>query len=65
MTFNNDEIEAIKGTLPALGQHVATAGIGGKAFNDLTRDEVLGLVAATVSGFRESFDAVLGSDVPF
>lgn len=54
MTYTKDEIAAFEQMLPALGQHVASQGIGAKAFNDLSRDEVLALCAATVRTFRET-----------
>jgi hypothetical protein len=67
MSFTKDEIDAFQKMLPALGQHVAAQGIGAKAFNDLTKDEVLALCAATVRGFREALAVIydLESDIPF
>lgn len=64
MKFSVDEIKAIEGSLPALGQHVVENGIGTKAFNDLSRDEVLALIAASIRGFREEFNDMM-SDIPF
>jgi hypothetical protein len=58
MTYTQDEIRAFERMLPALGQHVVGAGIGGKAFNDLSRDEVLAFCAATVRGFRAALNEV-------
>jgi hypothetical protein len=57
MSFTKDEIEAFQKMLPVLGQHVAAQGIAAKAFNDLSREEILGLCAATVRGFREALEA--------
>ena len=66
MSFIPDEIQAIEQSLPAIGQHVATSGIGGKAFNDLTKDEALGLVANCVKAFRIELDKVFDeNDIPF
>jgi hypothetical protein len=58
MSYTKDEIRAFEAMLPTLGQFVAGQGIGGKAFNDLSRDEVLALCAATVRGFRESLTKI-------
>lgn len=52
MSFSELEIEAIEKMLPAMGQHVVASGIGNKAFNDCSRDEILGLFATTVKTFR-------------
>lgn len=66
VTYTKDEIQAFEKMLPALGAVVAAQGIGGKAFNDLTRDEVLAFCAATVRTFREAFADVIGPNgVPF
>lgn len=66
MSFIPDEIQAIEQTLPAVGQHVASSGIGGKAFNDLTKDEALGLVATCVKAFRVELEKVFeANDIPF
>ena len=49
-----------------MGQHVAASGIGAKAFNDLTKDEALALVAATVRGFRGALNEIYDEDeIPF
>lgn len=64
MKFSVDEIKAIEGALPFLGKHVAESGIGDKAFNELSRDEALALVAQSVRGFREAFNDIMG-DIPF
>jgi hypothetical protein len=67
MSYTKDEIEAFQNMLPALGAAVSAQGIGAKAFNDLTKDEVLALCAATVRGFREALAVIydLESDIPF
>ena len=66
MKFSEQEIRAVQGTLPAVGQHVASSGIGAKAFNDLTKDEALALVAATVRGFRGALNEIYDEDeIPF
>lgn len=67
MNFTKDEIDAIQKMLPALGAFVAAQGIGDKAFNDLTRDEVLALCAGTVREFRKSFLQVVSieQDIPY
>lgn len=66
MTFIPDEIQAIEQALPAVGQHVASTGIGAKAFNDLTKEEALGLVANCVKAFRVELEKVFdANDVPF
>lgn len=57
MSYTKDEIQAFQKMLPALGASVAKLGIGGKTFNELGKDEVLALCAATVRGFRESLQA--------
>lgn len=62
MSFTKDEIDAFQKMLPALGAAVASQGIGDKAFNDLTRDEVLSLCAGTVRAFREAFHQVVSVD---
>lgn len=60
------EIMAIEQSLPAVGQHVASTGIGNKTFNDLTRDEALGLVATCVKTFRVKLEEVFDDqDIPF
>lgn len=64
VSFTQYEIEAIQSMLPAMGEFVAAQGMGDKAFNDLTRDEVLGLFATTVKTFRAEYEAQIG-DVPF
>lgn len=66
MKFAQYEIEAVQASLPAVGQHVAEAGIGTKAFNDLSKDEVLALVAKTVVAFRKASAEILDEqDIPF
>jgi hypothetical protein len=67
MSYTQDELKAFEAMLPKLGGAVAAQGIGGKAFNDLSRDEVLALCAATVRGFREALAVIydLESDIPF
>lgn len=66
MKFIPDEIQAIEQSLPAIGQHVAQAGIGAKAFNDLSKDEVLGLIATSIKTFRVELEKVFdANDVPF
>lgn len=65
MTFSDTEIETIQKMLPDMGAFVADKGFGGKAFNDLTRDEALELFANTIKIFRSTFADVLGKDVPF
>jgi hypothetical protein len=68
MTYTQDEIRAFERMLPALGQHVVGAGIGGKAFNDLSRDEVLAFCAATVRGFRAALNEIYeieAAEAPF
>lgn len=66
MTFIPDEIQAIEQALPSVGQHVASTGIGAKAFNDLTKEEALGLVANCVKAFRVELEKVFdANDVPF
>lgn len=67
MSFTKDEIDAIEKMLPALGQFVAAQGFGPKAFNDLTREQVLTLCAGTVREFRKAFHEVVSveQDVPY
>lgn len=65
MTYTKDEIDAFQKMLPALGAFVAEQGIGAKAFNDLSRDEVLALCAGTVREFRKAFMTVVDSDIPY
>jgi hypothetical protein len=67
MSYTKDEIDAFQQMLPALGAFVASQGIGSKAFNDLSRDEVLALCAGTVRTFREAFHAVVSidSEIPY
>lgn len=62
MTYTKDEIDAFQKMLPALGQFVAAQGFGSKAFNDLTKDEVLALCAGTVRAFRTAFHEVVSVD---
>ena len=64
MSFTQYEIEAIQSMLPAMGEFVAANGIGDKAFNDLSKDEVCGLFATTVKTFRAELDAQLG-EIPY
>lgn len=66
MSFIPDEIQAIEQTLPTVGQHVAQTGIGAKTFNDLTKDEALGLVATCVKAFRVELENVFdANDIPW
>ena len=67
MTFTKDEIDAIEKMLPALGQYVAAQNLGGKAFNDMTRDEVLAFCAGTVRTFRQAFYEIVSieQDIPY
>ena len=67
MTYTKDEIEAFQKMLPALGQFVAAQGFGAKAFNDLTKDEVLALCAGTVRTFRQAFYEIVSveQDIPY
>lgn len=62
MTYTQDEIRAFEKMLPALGQHVASQGLGTKAFNDLSREEVLAFCAATVRGFRAALNEIYELD---
>lgn len=64
VSLSTYEIEAIKAMLPAMGEFVAASGMGDKAFNDLSRDEVCGLFATTVKTFRAELDAQLG-EIPY
>lgn len=64
VSLSNYEIEAIQSMLPAMGEFVASSGIGGKTFNDLSRDEICGLFATTVKTFRAELDAQLG-EIPY
>lgn len=59
MSFTKDEIDAIEKMLPALGAFVAAQDLGGKAFNDMTREEVLAFCAGTVRTFRQAFYEVV------
>lgn len=67
MSYTKDEIDAFQKMLPALGAFVASQGFGSKAFNELSRDEVLALCAGTVRHFREAFHAVVSieQDIPY
>ena len=66
MKFTEQEIKAVEAALPAVGQHVAVSGIGGKAFNDLTKDEALAFVAQTVRAFRGSLHVIYEeAGIPF
>lgn len=58
LPFSQFEIEAIEKVLPDLGQHVARNGLGSKAFNDCSRDEILGIVAASVRTFRKELHEI-------
>lgn len=62
VTYTQDEIRAFEKMLPTLGQHVAAQGLGAKAFNDLSRDEVLAFCAATVRGFRTALNEIYEVD---
>lgn len=64
MKFASDEIAAIENALPAVGQHVVAADIGSKAFNDLTKEEALGLVANCIRAFRVELDKIF-ADIPY
>lgn len=67
MTFTKDEIDAIQKMLPALGAFVAAQNLGGKAFNDMTRDEILALSAGVVRTFRQAFYELVSieQDIPY
>ena len=66
VSFSHFEVEAIEKMLPVMGQYVAESGIGAKAFNDCSRDEILGLFASTVKTFRTEFQQVIEREgVPF
>ena len=66
MSFSQVEIRAIEATLPIVGSYVADRGLGTKAFNDCSKDEILGLFARTIEAFKlkvaEEIDA---DDIPF
>lgn len=64
VSFTQYEIQAVEAMLPTMGEYVAASGIGGKAFNDLSRDEVCGLLATTIKTFRAELDAQLG-EIPY
>jgi hypothetical protein len=64
MAFAQFEIDAIQSMLPAMGEYVANSGIGPKSFNDMTKDEILGLFANTVKVFRAELEAQLG-EIPY
>lgn len=66
MAFSQFEIEAVEKMLPAMGQYVAESGIATKAFNDCSRDEILGLFASTVRTFRKEFQEVIDREgIPY
>jgi len=68
MSYTKDEIDAFQKMLPQLGAFVAGQGFGGKAYNELSRDEVLALCAGVVRGFREALTQVYNleaGDIPF
>lgn len=66
LSFSKVEIEAIEALLPIMGKYVADNGLGSKAFNDFTRDEILGLFARTVTTFRMKVaEAIDVGDIPF
>lgn len=65
VAFSQIEIEAIEKMLPAMGEYVTSAGIVSKPFAECSRDEILGLFATTVKTFRDTFQDVLGDDLPF
>jgi hypothetical protein len=56
---------AIKRMLPALGKSVAESGVGGKAFNDFTKEEIVSFVANTIKIFRFELAESLEGEVPF
>ncbi len=65
MSFSQMEVQAIEKMLPAMGAYVADKGIMDKSFQDCTRDEILGLFAATVRAFRTELHALCDDEVPF
>lgn len=65
MELGKYDIEAIENMLQPMGDYVASSGIMNKPFAECSRDEILGLFAATVKTFRAEFQNALGSDVPF
>lgn len=66
MNFSQMEIEAIEKMLPAMGAHVAEKGLGTKAFNEFSRDEILGLFAATVRAFRTELHKLVDKEgIPY
>ena len=66
MSFSQMEIQAIEKMLPAMGAHVAEKGLGDKAFNDFSRDEILGLFATTVRTFRTELHQIIDEEgLPF
>lgn len=66
LSFSHMEIEAIEKMLPAMGEHVVTSGIVDKPFKDCSRDEILGLFAATVKTFRKELHAICDREgIPF
>ena len=63
MKFTLDETKAIEASLPNLGKHVAETGLAAKSFNDMSREEILGLSAFIIREFREQWDDL--TDIPF
>lgn len=66
MSFSEVEVRAFESMLPIMGGFVADQGLGGKAFNDFSRDEILGLFAKTVNVFRMKLAEEIDVDgIPF
>ena len=59
------EADAIEASLGEVGAYVVRAGIGDKTFNDLSRDDVLGLMAKIVRAYRASLEQGPEHEIPY
>lgn len=63
MNFTPDELRVIEAMPPELGQWLAGQGMVDKSFADMSRDQILALLANTIRIYRAKFDELV--DVPF
>lgn len=64
VTLNALECKAIEQALPSVGHHVATSQIGDRSINQLTKEEVLGLIANCVKSYQTKLYDLTEEDGP-
>lgn len=61
------EINAIEGSLPAIGRAMVSRGLVDKPFDQLSKEEICCIIADIIRCFRESVDkeAEIAREIPF